>query len=143
AGGGNIAHTTFSNNSANQGGGALYLTSATELGNVILKQGTSGTNILMSGGSLTTHGYNLSSDNGGGFLIGPGDQINTDPLLGPLQNNAGPPLPQALLPGSPAIHAGNPNFTPPPSYDQRGPGYSRVRNDRIDVGSFEVQAGSG
>jgi hypothetical protein len=27
-----------------------------------------------------------------------------------------------LLPGSPAINAGDPNFVPPPFYDQRGPG---------------------
>ena len=54
------------------------------------------------------------------YLNGPGDQINTDPLLGPLQNNGGPTLTHALLPGSPAIDAGDPNFTPPPFYDQRG-----------------------
>ena len=34
---------------------------------------------------------------------------------------------------------GDPNFTPPPFYDQRGPGFARVVNGRIDVGSFEVQ----
>ena len=73
------------------------------------------------------------------ILNGPGDQINTDPLLGPLQNNGGPTFTHELLQGSPAIDAGDPNFTPPPYYDQRGPGFSRVRNDRIDVGSFEVQ----
>ena len=27
----------------------------------------------------------------------------------------------------------------PPDYDQRGPGFDRVRNGRIDIGSFEVQ----
>src|SRR4029078_8931146 len=84
-----------------------------------------------------------SSDNGGGFLTAPGDQINTDPLLGPLQNNGGPTFTHEVLKSSPGIAAGDPKFTPPPYYDQRGPGYSRVRNDRIDVGSFEVQAGSG
>jgi hypothetical protein len=47
----------------------------------------------------------------------------------------------AQLPGSPVIDAGDPNFTPPPFYDQRGPGYSRVANGRIDKGSFEVQSG--
>ena len=139
AGGGNIAHTTFSNNSANRDGGALYLTSSLELGNTILKAGTSGVNIFNNGGSLITHGYNVCSDNGSGFLNGPGDQINTDPILGPLQNNGGPTLTHALLPGSPAIDAGDPNFTPPPDYDQRGPGFVRVFNGRIDVGSFEVQ----
>src|SRR6476620_5997437 len=132
AGGGNIAHTTFSNNSASRDGGALYLTSPLELGNTILKAGTSGVNIFNNGGSLITHGYNMSSDNGGGFLNGPGAQINTDPLLGPLQNNGGPTFTHALLPGSPAIDSGDPNFTPPPYYDQRGPVFSRVRNGRID-----------
>jgi hypothetical protein len=34
-------------------------------------------------------------------------------MLGPLQDNGGPTFTQALLPGSPAIDAGYPNFTPP------------------------------
>jgi hypothetical protein len=68
-----------------------------------------------------------------------GDQINTDPMLGPLQNNGGLTLTHALLAGSSAIDAGDPNFTPPPFYDQRGPGFNRVVNGRIDIGSFEVQ----
>jgi hypothetical protein len=139
AGGGNIAHTTFSNNSDVGYGGALYLTRPLELGNTILKAGTSGVNIYNNGGSLITHGYNVCSDNGSGLLNGPGDQINTDPMLGPLQNNGGPTQTHALLPGSPAIDAGDPNFTPPPDYDQRGPGFVRVFNGRIDVGSFELQ----
>src|SRR5205823_2614182 len=108
---------------ASQSGGTLYVISATELGHTILKAGSSGANIFVSGGSLTTHGYNLSSDNAAGFLTGPGDQINTDPLLGPLQNNGGPTFTHELLTGSPAINAGDPSFTPPPFYDQRGPGY--------------------
>ena len=139
AGGGNIAHTTFSTNSASRDGGALYLTSPLELGNTILKAGVSGVNIFNNGGSFITHGYNVCSDDGSGFLNGPGDQINTDPMLGPLQDNGGPTFTHALLPGSPAIDAGDPNFTPPPYYDQRGPGFVRVFNGRIDVGSFEVQ----
>jgi predicted outer membrane repeat protein len=139
AGGGNIAHTTFSNNSASLAGGALYLTSSLELGNTILKAGTSGVNIFNNGGSLITHGYNVCSDDGSGFLNGPGDQINTDPMLGPLQDNGGPTFTHALLPGSPATDMGDPNFTPPPFFDQRGPGFVRVFNGRIDVGSFEVQ----
>src|SRR6266480_1594970 len=134
AGGGNIAHTTFSNNSAiYQDGGALYLTSPLELGNTILKAGVSGANIFNNGGSFITHGYNVCSDNGSGFLNGPGDQINTDPMLGPLQDNGGPTFTHALLPGSPAIDAGDPNFIPPPYYDQRGLVFWRMRNGRIDV----------
>ena len=91
---------------------------------------------------MTSNGYDLSSDNGGGYLNGPGDQINTDPLLGPLQDNGGPTLTYALLPGSPAIDAGDPNFTPPPWYDQRGPDFWRLRNGHVDIGSFEVQSGA-
>jgi hypothetical protein len=29
----------------------------------------------------------------------------------------------------------------PPNFDQRGPGFARVVNGRIDIGSFEVQVG--
>src|SRR5439155_277076 len=39
-----------------------------------------------------------------------------------------------------AINMGDPNFTPPPFYDQRGPGFDRVVNGRIDIGAFEAQS---
>jgi predicted outer membrane repeat protein len=133
-----IKNSTFSDNSAYLAG-AIHSSAATLLmGNTVLKTGAFGVNIVNSGAG-TSEGYNLSNDDGGGYLNGPGDQINTDPLLGPLQNNGGPTLTHALLPGSPAIDAGNPSFTPPPLYDQRGPGFDRVVNGRLDIGSFEVQ----
>jgi len=62
-------------------------------------------------------------------------------MLGPLQDNGGSTFTHELLSGSPAINAGDPSFTPPPDYDQRGPGFPRVVNGRIDIGAFEeVQA---
>src|SRR5207253_8681064 len=134
-----ITNSTFSGNSAQLGGG-IFSTETVEIGNTILNAGKSGANIVNSGGTVTSHGYNLSNDDGGGFLIGPGDQVNTNPLLGPPQDNGGPTFTHALLPGSPAIDTGDPNFTPPPFYDQRGPGFNRVANGRIDVGSFEIQS---
>jgi hypothetical protein len=140
-----VSNSTLSGNSATGNGGGIYNNSqqgggaTLELGGTILNAGSSGENIFNNGGMVTSLGYNVSSDNGGGFLIGPGDQINTDPMLGPLQDNGGPTFTHALLPGSPAIDAGNPSFTPPPPYDQRGPGFARVVNGRIDIGSFEVQ----
>ena len=91
---------------------------------------------------VTSHGYNLASDAGGGVLTAGGDQINTDPMLGPLEDNGGPTFTHELLNGSPAIDAGDPSFTPPPFYDQRGPDFFRKRNGRIDIGSFEAQVGS-
>jgi hypothetical protein len=138
-GGGIITNCTISGNTTNHQAGGIYANSPVELTHTILN---SGQNIVNNRTTVTSHGYNISSDNGGGFLTGPGDQINTDPLLGALQDNGGPTFTHELLTGSPAIDAGDPNFTPPPYYDQRGPDFLRVRNGRIDVGSFEVQAGS-
>ena len=138
-----IENTTFGGNFADAAGDSIY--DEGELGsapvsfiNSIFKASNSG-NFFNNGGTITSLGYNLSNDDGSGFLTGPGDQINTDPILGPLQDNGGPTFTHALLKGSPAIDAGDPNFTPPPFYDQRGPGFDRVVNGRIDIGSFEVQ----
>jgi hypothetical protein len=133
-----LNNSTFSGNGSNFGGGICNNGSA-EVQNTIFNAGASGENIFNAGGIVTSDGYNISSDGGGGLLNGPGDQINTNPLLSPLQDNGGRTLTHALLPGSPAIDAGNPSFTPPPFYDQRGTRFLRVYNGRLDVGSFEVQ----
>jgi hypothetical protein len=135
-----LTNSTLNGNSAPSGqGGAISNADQTMIGDTVLNAGASGGTIFNNGGTITSLGYNIASDNGGGVLTGPGDQINTDPMLGPLQDNGGPAFTHALLPGSPAINAGDPNFTPPPSFDQRGTGYPRVVNGRIDIGSFEVQ----
>jgi hypothetical protein len=120
-------------------------------------------------GTITSLGYNLSSDaaggNGatgpGGFLNGTGDQRNTDPLLEKdpndltkalLKDNGGATFTIALLPGSPAIDAGDPNFapadfTPALTTDQRGTGFARVLRGasaskvaRVDLGAWEAPA---
>jgi hypothetical protein len=134
-GSGTITNSTISGNS----GGGISVNGTLEIGNTILSAAARGSNITNNRGTVTSHGYNVSSDDGGGYLTGPGDQINTDPMLGALQDNGGLTLTHALLLGSPAINAGDPNFTPPPSYDQRGSPYVRVYNGRIDIGAFEVQ----
>jgi predicted outer membrane repeat protein len=138
-----INNSTLSGNSAS-GAGGIYNAdnngaATLTIANSILKTGASGENIVSSFGTVISNGYNLSNDNGGGFLTATGDQINTDPLLGPLQDNGGPTFTHELLTGSPAIDAGDPSFTPPPDYDQRGPGFPRVVNGRIDIGAYEVQ----
>jgi hypothetical protein len=130
-----IKNSTLNGNSAP----AIFNAGQATIGDAVLNAGESGGTISNDGGTVTSLGYNLASDNGGGVLTGPGDQINTDPLLGPLQDNGGPTFTHALLVGSPAINAGDPSFTPPPFHDQRGPGFDRVVNGRIDIGSFEVQ----
>jgi hypothetical protein len=142
SGGVQIANSTISGNSAGSGGGISNVAqygALIELGNTILNAGAFGENIFNNGGTVTSHGYNVCSDDGGGYLNGPGDQINTEPLLGPLQNNGGLTFTHMPLPGSPAIDAGDPNFTPPPFRDQRGPCFHRVFGRRIDIGSVETQ----
>jgi hypothetical protein len=134
-----VTNSTLSGNSADIGGGVGNQFGFLEISNTIFNAGTSGENIFNDAGTVTSNGYNVSSDDGGGYLNGPGDQINTDPLLGPLQDNGGPTFTHALLPGSPAIDAGDSNFTSPPYYDQRGARFIRVFNGRVDVGSFETQ----
>src|SRR5262249_46118877 len=139
-----VSNSTISGNSAGDGGGICNSDAGgvTELdiGNTILRTGSLGENIVNFGGAVTSLGYNLSNDNAGGVLNGAGDQTNIDPMLGPLQDNGGATSTHGLLPGSPAINSGDPSFTPPPFFDQRGPGFDRVVNGRIDKGSFELPA---
>jgi hypothetical protein len=138
-----ITNSTLGDNRADHLGASIYNATdlgggsgTVEIGNSILDAGL-GANIYSSPGMVISHGYNLSSDDGSGFLTATGDLINTDPVLGPIQDNGGPTFTHELLTGSPAINAGDPSFAPPPLYDQRGPGYPRVVGGRIDIGSFE------
>ena len=66
----------------------------------------------------------------------PADTISANPLLAPLANNGGPTKTHALLNGSPAIDHGN-NFRHR-LYDQRGPGFVRVKGAAADIGAFEL-----
>lgn len=134
---------TLAGNSANAGG-AIYNSSfgggaLVTLRNTILKTGALGNNLLNSSGVINSEGHNLCSDDAagpagtvpGGYLNGGGDIRNTDPLLGPLGDNGGPTQTHALLPGSPAINAGEDEGGS--ATDQRG--FLRVGTD--DIGAFE------
>jgi hypothetical protein len=97
-----INNSTISGNNAHshpQGGG-IY--GSATLQNSIVANSINGNCY----GTVTSHGYNLSSDNTCNFDSS-GDGYNINPLLGPLQNNGGPTQTMALMPGSPAIDAGN------------------------------------
>jgi len=72
-----------------------------------------------------------------------GNQVGTsatpiDALLGLPADNGGATPTHALLPGSPALNAGDPAFVPLPSVDQRG--RPRVFGGRIDIGAVEDQS---
>jgi hypothetical protein len=142
-----VSNCTFGGNFAwHEVAGSIYNGGTATIGNTIFKTTGFGANIV-NNGAATSNGYNLSDDDGGGVLTAMGDQINTDPMLGPLQDNGGSAFTHALLPGSPAIDAGK-NFAAG-STDQRGSGFARTFDDasiananggdRTDIGAFEVQ----
>jgi hypothetical protein len=85
----------------------------------------------------------VGSPDANGNLIGGPVHGLIDPLLGPLAHNGGPTQTHALLPGSPAINAGDPAVMAGtegvPLHDQRGAPWSRVHGGRIDIGAFELQ----
>ncbi len=65
----------------------------------------------------------------------PADTMSVNPLLAPLTNNGGPTKTHALRYGSPAIDRGNNSRNR--RYDQRGPGFLRVKGAAPDIGAFE------
>lgn len=69
-----------------------------------------------------------------------GNHFDTNPELGPLQNNGGLTFTMEPLPGSPAIDMGDPNIASYTPFDQRVTGFPRLVGPRIDIGSVEVQA---
>jgi hypothetical protein len=86
-------------------------------------------------GTITDAGHNLSSDSTCAFTS-VGSLNNTDPKLGPLADNGGPTLTMALLPGSPAINAGD--TAAAPLTDQRG--FPRPSGLAADIGAYEYAA---
>jgi hypothetical protein len=86
-------------------------------------------------GTITDGGHNLSSDASCAFTNS-GSMNNTDPKLAPLADNRGPTLTMALLPGSPAIDAGNTSLVP--TIDQRG--FPRPAGSAADIGAFEYDS---
>jgi hypothetical protein len=97
-------------------------------------------------GALTSHGYNLIGNTEGTTITGTttGNQLNVNPLLGPLQDNGGPTQTCALLTGSPAIDQGQPYGIT--LADQRGAyrpyDFPNIPNaaggNGSDIGAFEV-----
>ena len=102
-GAGMLNNVTLSGNSALNGGGMSGGSGGTILQNSIVANSPSGGNC--SGSRIFSNGYNLSSDGTCSDSTSAGDLNNTDPKLGPLQNNGGPTQTQGSTGGSPAIDA--------------------------------------
>ena len=136
-----VFNSTLSGNSAAQGGNMFTNGATTIMQNSIVANSPRGGNCS---GAITSHGYNMSSD-GTCNLHNSGDRNNTNPRLGPLQNNGGPTQTMALPSGSPAIDAGNPSGCKDGSghlltTDQRGfPRPGKGDTGRCDMGAYEKQ----
>ncbi|NTU84414.1 MAG: hypothetical protein HGA45_34465 [Chloroflexales bacterium] len=160
------SNVTFAGNTATAGGGlaagagTATLSYATVAGN----QATGAAGGLQAAEGATIQlGASIVADNGGtsaapecvGDLVsldanligpaagctfsstGPGDQIDVDPLLGPLESGGGPTLTRALLPESPAIDAGVSEQVACPAGDQRG--VPRPQLTACDSGAYEAE----
>lgn len=133
-----VASTTFRGvcNFAINAGVAVFTTT----NNAYAFNGTISINSENLGGTsvaVVSAGHNLSSDGGNGFLTGPGDLLNTNPLVnGPADNGAQVQTCSLNL-GSPAIDAGDLAAAPPS--DERG--LSR-RGCSADIGAYEFQSGA-
>lgn len=153
-----IQFSTVTENNSNDFAGSGVVTwgdaafALTEIRSTIVA-GNHHTDVAVTGGFVDTFaslGYNVIGTGSLGNFAADGDLTGvTDPMLGPLADNGGPTLTHALLPGSPAIDAGDPGAVAGldgvPEFDQRGSGFNRVRDGdaaediAIDVGAFEVQ----
>jgi hypothetical protein len=127
-----------------------------QIGNTILKNGAGRANLATNSGTVTSQGYNLSSDDAGGgagtapggLLNHVGDKRNTDPLLDPLglSSNGGATMTIALQATSPALDQGKRDTIGLSSNDQRGvfrpfddPNLANAAGgDGSDIGAYEA-----
>jgi hypothetical protein len=132
-------NSTISGNSANTKGSGIDGTAT--LQNTIVANNSGGN----CDSTMTSNGYNLSSDNTCSFN-GSGDMNNTDPKLGTLGNYGGPTQTISLLSDSPAIDAGNPSGCTDSNghllaTDQRGqPRPDSEDTGGCDMGAYESQS---
>ena len=134
-----VNNSTISGNSAGSNGGGIYANGGTlTLNNDIIANSTSGGDCHRAAGTIDAQN-NLIQD---GLSCVNGTSTNNltgDPLLDTLADNGGPTQTIALLPGSPAIDAGDDGTCADAGtvndLDQRG--ILRPQGSHCDIGAFE------
>jgi len=156
-----LTNSTVCNNTVSasgSGGGISNNGSTVNLRNTIIANNTisSGSGPDLNG-TFNSQDYNLIRNTSGASFSGTTTHNLTgvDPLLGPLANNGGSTQAHALLPGSPAIDAGNncvlnnscsPALPSAITTDQRGAAFNRSADGNgdgsatVDIGAYEVQS---
>lgn len=132
-----LTNSTFSGNLARSEGGGIYTNSLLYYANSILANSTGGECVNGFGGTITTNINNLVED-GSCPDAGENFQSGSDPSLGVLGSNGGPTQTLALLPGSPALDAGDNILcaqSPVNNRDQRG--VQRTHDAQCDLGAYE------
>jgi hypothetical protein len=163
----NITNSTIAGNTAASSGGGIFNEGNLGVANVSLKNtivsdntgpnAANGPDIFNSSGSISGNNNLIKTNTG--YTISGSSNLNGDPLLEKdgfgalvLTNNGGPTKTYLVLPGSPAINAGNNALLPADTFDldedadagealpvdQRGPGFARVVNTTVDIGAVEV-----
>jgi len=128
----NVSNSTFSGNSAAWGSG-IYNQGTLNMMNTILAN-SGGSEDCYNIGLISTNTNNLIETNGPGGNMCGAPTVTGDPMLGALANNGGSTWTFALLPGSPAVDAGDDVTCTVPS-DQRG--VPHPLGARCDIGSYE------
>ncbi len=137
-----ITYNSVAGVSMSVGGGfADYSTQPMTFKNTIVANNHAGNDHYNNGWSdgndgriiTTSLGYNIDSENSCSFNQST-DKINTDPLLGLLQNNDGSTSTHAITIASPAYNSGTNNGAP--ATDQRG--VVRPQARAYDIGAFEL-----
>jgi hypothetical protein len=123
--------------------GIWLLEGTLNIGNSIVAHNGVTNNVKVdSPATFTSLGYNLTNSGAGTPFTATGDLINTDPRLGPLQDNGGSTWTHALLPGSRAIDRiplGVNGCGTTVTTDQRSQPRPGTFTHLCDIGAYEAQ----
>ncbi|MBN2477300.1 MAG: hypothetical protein JXB62_22025 [Pirellulales bacterium] len=143
-----VTNSTIAHNSANGIGGIMNYETLIIANSLVSGNTASYGRSDINNQGTTAAQHNVIQDGAdSGIVDGEnGNQVGIDPLLDPagLQDHGGPTQTIALLPGSPAINAGDNDRAVDPegnplTTDQRGEGFARVFGGIVDIGAYELQ----